>query len=516
MSSIKKLAGETLWYGGSTIAAKLINLLLTPFLTYTLTNTADYGKNGLIYAVMPIFNIIFTYGFETAYFRFSSNKEGNEKLYSTASFSLIVSTFLFTFILWLNKGLLGQAIGLEAYPEILNCMIMIIAFDTLAAIPFARLRQEGRPKKFAAAKVLGILVNVFLTWFFVGYCGSHYSVSNPPSGFLGHIYNPALNPITYVLFANLIQAIITLLFLSGEILQIRFNFDAALWKKMMGYALPLILVGMGGMINETMDRLMLRWWLPGTENFRESQVGIYNACYKLSILITLFIQAFKMSAEPFFFKQAQGANPQRVYARVMKFFVIIISVMFLVVSLFVPIWKYFVGPKYWGGLGVVPILLMANVFLGIYYNLSIWYKLSNKTIYGAWVTLIGAAITIIINWYFIPRFSFIACAWATFLCYGSMMVISFVWGQKHYRIPYAWKKLSAYLLIVSILFFIHKGVTHFIPNKFFHLGLGAVLLFVYCKFLALVEHKEFSKLPFVGKYFLRQEAKPEISGRLDS
>lgn len=500
MSSIKKLAGETIWYGGSTIAAKLINLLLTPFLTYTLVHASDYGKNGLVYAIIPIFNVLFTYGFETAYFRFSGSKEGSSKLYSTASLSLIFSTILFTLILWFYKDLLGKSIGMEEFPLIIKLMILIIATDTLAAIPFARLRQEGRPRKFAAAKVLGIIVNVLLTWFFVGYCPSHYTSTN----WISSIYDPSLNPITYVVLANLIQSIITLLFLFREILEIRFDFDTVLWKKMMVYALPLILVGMGGMINETMDRLMLRWWVPGTENFREEQVGIYNACYKLSILITLFIQAFKMSAEPFFFKQAEGANPQKVYARVMKFFVIIISVMFLVVSLFIPLWKYFIGPKYWGGLSVVPILLMANVFLGIYYNLSIWYKLSNKTIYGAWVTLLGAAITVFINYTFIPHFGFIACAWATFICYGAMMVVSFVWGQKHYRIPYAWKKLMAYLVIVSVLFFIHKGLVHLFPNIYFHYALAVFLLLLYCRFLALVEHTEFVKLPFVGKYFVRK------------
>ena len=496
------MAGETVWYGGSTIAAKLINYLLTPFLTYTLANKSDYGKIGLIYSLIPIFNIIFTYGFETAYFRFSGKKEGSTKLYSTAFLSLFFSTIFLTGILWLNKSSLGAVIGLEKFPTVIKLMILVIATDTLSAIPFARLRQEGRPKKFAAAKVLGVLVNILLTWFFVGYCPAHYA--SHATGFISKVYDPTINPITYVVFANLAQSVITLLFLAKEIVQIRFSFDGALWRQMMVYALPLVFVGMGGMINETMDRLMLNWWLPGSKIFREEQVGVYNACYKLSILITLFIQAFKMSAEPFFFKQAETANPQRVYARVMKFFVMIISVMFLAVSLFLPLWKYFIGPKYWDGLSVVPILLLANIFLGIYYNLAIWYKLSNKTIYGAWVTLIGTSLTIAINYIFIPVYGFTACAWATFLCYGSMMVVSFIWGQKFYYIPYAWKKLVAYLIIVIGIFFLHKGITHFYNNTYFSLGIATLLLIIYCRFLTLVEHKEFSKLPYVGKYFLQK------------
>jgi len=263
----------------------------------------------------------------------------------------------------------------------------------------------------------------------------------------------------------------------------------------------LLIAGMGGMINETFDRLMLRWWLPGDAALKESEIGIYNACYKLSILITLFIQAFRMGAEPFFFKQAEGKNPQRTYARVMKFFVIVITFMFLSVSLFMPVWKNFIGPKYWAGLGVVPILLLANMFLGLYYNLSVWYKLGNKTMAGAWITLIGAAITIFINFIFIPYFSYTACAWATFFCYGSMMVVSFAWGQKEYRIPYAWKKLVAYMVIVVLLFFIHSALSHVWNNNYFTIGIGCLLLAAYLWFIGLIEKKELPQLPLVGKYF---------------
>ena len=498
------MAGETLWYGGSTIAARFLNYLLTPFLTYNLAERSDYGKIGLIYSLIPIFNVLFTYGFETAYFRFAGNKDGNKNLYSTAAFSLFFSTILFTGVLWLNQHLLGQSIGLEEFPDIIKIMILIIAVDTLAAIPFARLRQEGRPIKYAAAKIVGIVANIILTYFFIKYCPDNYKTQK----WISSVYDPTINAVTYVVFANLIQSVITLLFLFKEIFQIRFAFNTTLWKQMMLYALPLILVGMGGVINDTMNRIMLRWWLPGTEEFRESQVGIFSACAKLAILITLFVQAFKMSAEPFFFKQAEAGNPQRVYARIMKFFIIILSIMFLVVSLFIPLWKYFIGPNYWEGLGVVPILLMANIFLGIYYNLTVWYKLSNKTIYGAYITLIGSAFSVLINYIFIPHFGLLACAWGTFAAYGSMLILSNYFGQKYYRIPYAWKKLTAYLSIVTVIFLIHKAATYFYNNIYFSFGLAAVLLFLYCRFLALVEKKEFARLPFVGKYFVQKNISP--------
>jgi O-antigen/teichoic acid export membrane protein len=263
-------------------------------------------------------------------------------------------------------------------------------------------------------------------------------------------------------------------------------------------------VGFAGMINETLDRFMLLWWSPApTIEAAKFEVGVYAACYKLSILISLFIQAFRMGAEPFFFKQAQGQQPQRTYARVMKMFVITICFMFLMVALFLDVWKYFITrEEMWVGLQVVPILLLANMFLGIYYNLSIWYKLSNKTMSGAWITLIGAAITVAINFIFIPKYSYVACAWATFFCYGTMMVISYIWGQKHYRIPYAWKKLVAYIVICVVLYWLHVLFQLIGLNIWIERAFAAVLLFVFTWFILLVERKEFQRLPYVGKYFI--------------
>jgi O-antigen/teichoic acid export membrane protein len=303
------------------------------------------------------------------------------------------------------------------------------------------------------------------------------------------------------MIANLIQSIFTLLLLSSEISGIKFKFNFPLWKEMIFYSLPLIIVGMGGMINEVFDRLMLRWWQPGTVIFKEQQVGIYSACYKLAILITLFIQAFRLGAEPFFFKQAEGQNPQKVYARVMKFFVIVVTLMFLVVILYLDIWKNFIAPAYWSGLKVVPVLLLANIFLGIYYNLSIWYKLKNKTSTGAYITLAGTVITVVVNYIFIPAYGFVASAWATFFCYFTMMVLCFVLGQKAYRIPYAWKKLVAYIIIVVILYFIHEAFIHFFSGIIANFVSATLLLLLYLWFVLNVEWKEFQRLPVIGKYF---------------
>ncbi len=500
MSGIKKLAGQTLWYGLSSIAARLINVLLTPYLTYSNNiKTSDFGKMALIYAAIPILNILFTYGFETAYFRFSSKEENKKTIYNTAFLSLLFSTIFFTGVLWLNQSIIGNIIGLSNFPQIIQYAILIVAFDALTKIPFARLRQQGRPIKFAFVTIVGILFYIFFTWFFISYCS--HALQKDANSWVSIFYDAKTNPIVYVVLANLIQSVVTLLFLSSEIAKVRFKFNVTLWKQMMVYSLPLIIVGMGGMINETFDRLMLQWWLPGDTLAKESQVGIYSACYKLSLFITLFIQAFRMGAEPFFFKQAEGQNPQRVFARVMKFFVIIICLMFLAISLYMPILKYFIGPKYWVGLSIVPILLLANMFIGIYYNLSVWYKLSNKTSAGAWITFGGAAITTGINFLFIPVYGYMACAWATFFCYGSMMVASFIWGQKEYCIPYAWKKLTAYMVIVVLLFFAHKGITAIWPGVVFSLTTATVLMALYLWFIGTVEKKELPQLPLIGKFF---------------
>ncbi len=487
-----------MWYGVSSIAARFLNYLLTPYLTDALS-TADYGKMGLVYSALPILNVLFTYGLETAYFRFSNKEQNKAAIYNTTGTSIIISTLLFGLTLLFFHRNLANFAGIGQYPELIKLSIFIIMLDTLSIIPFAKLRQDGRPRKYAGIKIAGILVNIFFTFFFLYWCD--HAVKKDPSSFWHHFYNTGTNQVYYIVLANLLQAGVTLLLLYKEFFAIKFRISPRLWKQIIIYSLPLTVAGLGGVINETFDRLMLRWWVPGSINFKEEQVGIYNACYKLSILITLFVQAFRMGAEPFFFKQAGAENPQRTYARVMKFFVLVVCIMFLVVTLYMPVLKYFIASKEWEGLAVVPILLLANMFLGIYYNLSIWYKLSHKTMAGAYITLIGALLTLVINFFFIPYFGYMACAWATFFCYGSMMVISYVWGQKVYRVPYAWKKLVAYIVIAVLLFFVHRGINSVLNTKTAALISGTLVLALYCWFIAQVEQKELAKLPVVGKYF---------------
>ncbi len=499
MSSIKKLAEQTVWYGASSIAARFLNYLLTPYLTGVLA-VSGYGEMSLVYAAIPFLNVIFTYGIETAYFRFS-HKEGFKKdIYSTSSISIFISTIFLTTLLLLSHTSVAHWLRLDDHPEFITYSALIIALDTLSTLPFARLRQEGRPRKFALIRITSILITIGLTYFFISVCPK--IVANDPTGLVAKYYIKNYG-VGYVILANLIGSFITLILLSRELFAFKWKFNATVWKQIMIYSLPLIIAGFGGMINETFDRIMLGWWAPvHSVEAAKNEVAIYSGCYKLSILISLFIQAFRMGAEPFFFKQSEGENPQRTYARVMKFFVIAITVMFLIVALYLDIWKYFLSKKtYWTGLKVVPILLLANMFLGIYYNLSIWYKLTHKTISGAYITIIGAVITLVINYVFIPYYSYMACAWATFFCYGSMMVISFIWGQKAYRIPYAWKKLCAYIIIVILLFFVHRTVIHFFNNRLVNISAASFLLLIYLLFIMNIERKEFQKLPVIGRLF---------------
>jgi O-antigen/teichoic acid export membrane protein len=272
---------------------------------------------------------------------------------------------------------------------------------------------------------------------------------------------------------------------------------------MMSYSWPLIIVGFGGMVNEVIDRFMILKLIPGSTEDAYSQSGIYGANYKLAVLIVLFIQAFRLGAEPFFFKQSTEQTAQRTYARVMKFFVIACCFCFLAVVLFLDIWKYFMGtahPEYYTGLKVVPVLMVAKIFLGIYYNLSIWYKLTNRNLTGAWITLGGAAITVGFNWIFIPIWGYMACAFATLICYGFMMTTSYFLGQKHYPVPYAWKKLLAYVVICVMIFGLHQLVLTFEPGPWLRYGSALLFIAVFTLLILNIERREFQRLPVIGKY----------------
>jgi len=509
LSSIKQLAGQTLWYGLPTIGSRFLGYILNFSLSFIFmaADTADLTQ---IYAIVPFANILFTYGVETSYFRFSQEHD-KERLYNTLNVSILVTTLLFSCLLLMYTQELANATLMPAHPEYFVWLTGIIFLDTLATLPFAKLRQEERPKKYAFVRIAGIVVNVLVVVFFIGIC-PQLAKKNPGSLWL-LLYDSKIG-IGYYLIGNLVGSAATFLLLWKEWISFKFNFDSKLWREVMKYAYPLVIVGLGGMVNEMISRLVYQHVVTLPQAEAKRQLGIFAANYRLAVLITIFIQMFRMAAEPFFFNQSKDTNAKKIYARVMKFFVIACCCMFLAIGLFLDVFEAILTIKfkeYGEGIHIVPILAMGSVFLGIYYNLSIWYKLTNKNLFGAAITIAGAIITILLNIWWIPIFGYTGSAWATFCCYAFMMVASYLLGQKYYRIPYARKKLIAYLVLTTLIFFIHKGLGMLYDNIYFSVSTGMLLLLGFCWFVSRVERKEFQQFPVIGKFY---KPKSQLEGTM--
>ncbi|MDD4394728.1 MAG: oligosaccharide flippase family protein [Bacteroidales bacterium] len=484
MPSIKKLVGQTAVYGFSTILGRLLNYLLVPLHTY-LFQPAQYGIVGELYAWVSLFVVILTYGMETAFFRFSQIDEYKNKCYSTAIVSLFTTSVIFSVLCSCFAQPIAGWMQYGNHPEYITWIAIIISIDALTSIFFASLRLQMKAVKFAIVKITNILVNILLNLFFLLLCP--YLLKNGiATEFLNTIYNPEIG-VGYIFIANLAASIVTLVMLAPDIFKIRVTFSWSLWRKMFAYAFPLLILGLAGIVNETMDRVLLKNLSPA--EIAQSQVGIYSACYKISIMMTIFIQAFKYAAEPFFFSKSKDADAKATYAVVMKYFVLCCAVMFLGIMLYIDIVKYFVGPEYHQGLVVVPILLLANLFLGIFYNLSIWYKLTGQTRFGAYIALIGAAITLGLNYLLIPVIGYLGSAWATFACYFCMMVLSYILGQKYYHVNY---QIGKILFSIAAAVAIYYGST-FLPIENFSLKMvvNTCLLIGYIFVIILAERKNF-------------------------
>jgi O-antigen/teichoic acid export membrane protein len=444
MSIIKKLASQTAIYGLSSIFGRFLNYLLVPLYTYYFT-AAEYGVVSEFYAYAGFLSVFLLLGFETGYFRFRNKEESSQDItYSTALIFVLLINIGFFLLILLSNQWLSSVLNYANHPEYVLCFTLILTLDAVSAIPFARLRAENKAWRFAGIKILEILATVGFSLFFIIYCPKIYAEN--PHSWLIQFYNPILG-IAYIFIANLIASVCKFLLLSPELKGLAWGFDFVLFKRLLRYSLPIVVIGFAGIINEMLDRALLKYLLPYDLTTNLKMLGIYGACYKLSILMSLFIQAFRYAAEPFFFAYADKSDARQVYADVLKFFVIFCMAIFLLVTLFLDFFQYFVGAEFRAGLKVVPILLMANLFLGIYVNLSIWYKLTDKTLLGAGVSLAGAALTIALNWYWIPELGYVGSAWATLVCYASMAFISYSLGQYYYPVPYQVKRLLAYIML---------------------------------------------------------------------
>lgn len=493
MSGIKKLAGQTLWYGVPTIVARFMGYLMNmalPFLFAQPAVTADITQ---VYAMIPFLNVLFTYGMETAYFRYSQDKEKNH-LFNTLSISLFVSSLVFVLLLYFNRSALAGWANLENHPEYITWMIGILLFDTLSTLPFARLRQENRPRRYAFVRLSGILLNVTLVLLFLGVLPS-YVLKNPDSPL--RLIQQLDIGIGWYLIGNLAGSILTFLLLLPELKTFEWKFDGPLFKEVLAYSYPMIIVGLGGMINDVLSRLIYQHVVNLPEEAAKHELGIFANVYRLAVLITIFIQAFRMAAEPYFFSQSKEQGAEKGYARVMKFFVLACCFMFLLIGLNLDLLKWIITLKSdsWGeGIYIVPILAMGNIFLGIYYNLSIWYKLTGKNLYGAYITIIGAVITIVLNILLIPVLHYLGAALATFTCYLVMMILCYHWGQRYYPVPYPKKKLISYLVLVTLVVLAHRLVLMAFSPLWFSIVTGLLLFLGFTYFVSQVEKKELQKL----------------------
>ncbi len=419
--------------------------------------------------------VVFTYGLDISFFRYFQSEKENPRVYSTSLMSVIFSSLFFGGLIVLFapqlSGIIGNADTVvqagHSRSLYISLFAGVLAFDAISAIPFALLRQQNRAKRFVFIRLVSIFVNIGLNFFFLVICP--WILKSHPDSWIASIYYPSFG-VGYVFVINAISSLIVLLMLLPEILKMDWAFDLQLWKKMMIYSFPLMIAGLAGMINETFDRVLIPILMENKSDAM-AQLGIYGACYKLSILMTLFIQTFRYAAEPFFFSHSTKENPQKTYAEVMNYFVIVCAFIFLGIMLFMDVIQGFIGEKFRSGLPVVPILLMANLCLGVFYNLSIWYKLTNQTRWGAILSLIGAVITLALNFALIPVLGYMGAAWTTLICYAMMMIISYFVGQKHYPVPYK---------IGSFFYFIGLSVVLWIAGDLLHAALlpGKVLLTV--------------------------------------
>jgi O-antigen/teichoic acid export membrane protein len=494
MSVLKKLAGETAMYGLSSIVGRLLNYLLVPLHTAVFL-PGEFGVNAKLYAYVAFLNVLYTYGLETAYFRFAS-KSKDDSFYHVALTSIILTSSLLSGLIMLFSPQIADALGYPERAHLVRWLAIIVAIDAIVAIPFARLRLQKKAKQFALARVANILLTVFLNIFFLVFCkdiyeGKYLSGLQP---LIRTIYYPSLG-IGYIVLSNLIANAAFFLLLYRSFAFFRFRLDKQMLQSMWIYAYPILIMSLAGTTNLMTDRILLDSMLP--DNFYPGKtsaeaLGIYSGCYKLSIFMTLAIQAFRYAAEPFFFSQAEDKNAPGTFALVTKWFIVVCAVIWLGVSVNLDIIGLFLrSAEYREGLVVVPVLLLANLFLGVYYNLSVWFKLTDRTYYGTWITLTGAAISVIGNILLIPVLGYMGCAYTFLLSCLVMTTTCYLLGNKHYPVPYDVKSAAIYIISAGILIYLATVVS--IDNQIVATGFHLLLCLIFVALVFVLERPKFTK-----------------------
>ena len=490
---LKSLVKDTALYGISSIVGRFLNYLLVPL--YTIKITAESGGYGVVtnvYAYTALLLTLLTFGMETTLFRFST-KEGEDarKVYGTVLWLVTLVAATFAVLSLVFNAPLSALMGYADHPEYIACMTTIVAIDAVQSIMFAHLRQQGRAVKFVILKTGFILLSITLNLFiflvapvlhathpeWMGWYDPHYSVG-------------------YIFIVNLIcTSSITLGFIP-ELKGFTYGFDHRLARRMLRYAMPILVLGIAGILNQVADKITYLFIMPGAEG--EVQLGIYGACVKIAMIMAMLLQAFRYAYEPFVFNQSRGKDQDAMCAVTMKYFVIFTLLAFLVVVFYMDLFKYLVGPTYWEGLRVVPIVMMAEIFMGIYFNLSFWYKLNDKTYWGAIMSVIACAVLLAVNILFVPRYGYIACAWGGIAGYGTAMLLSYFIGQHYHPIRYDVKGILSYFALALGLFAAFRLLP--IESPWLRMGVGTVLLLL---FVAYIVRRDFPlrQLPIIGKYF---------------
>lgn len=492
--SMKSLAKETAIYGISSIVGKFLNWMLVPLYTYVLKKAADYGIVTNMYAWTALLLVVLTYGMETGFFRFANDAENNaKKVYSTTLLCLLFTSTLFAVCCVVLQQPIANLLGYPGHSEFISMLSIVVAMDAFACIPFAYLRYKKCAIQFAVYKLLFVGLNIAFNLFFLILCPKLQDWA-----IISSWYNPDYG-VGYVFVANILATGIQTLCLLPTILEARGGgFSGSLLKKMLKYSLPLLILGVAGIMNQTLDRIVFPYLYTGAD--AKDQLGIYGACFKVAMVMMMFTQAFRYAYEPFVFSKHKDRQSVEAYADAMKYYLIFSYLILIGMTVYLDLLKYIIHPNYWAGLRVVPIVLWTYIFQGIYFNLSFWYKLTDKTHYGAIFSIVGLIITAVLQIVFVPRFSYMASAASNTVCFLVIMLLSYFIGKKHLSIPYDLRSMGGYTLLTIGLLAVFYGAKALVPNAWANMLIGTVLLAGYC---AVVIKKDFplSGLPVVGKYF---------------
>ena len=485
MAGLKSLAKDTAIYGLSSIIGRFLNWCLVPLYTQMFP-ASEYGVVTYVYAAVALALIILTYGMETGFFRFANHERYHDpmEVYSTGLISLGVSSTAFVVLMMAFIGPVSAALHAPDHHIYIIMMVITVALDAFTALPFSYLRYAKRPMRFAVLRLVNIAVNIGLNLFFILICP--WLWENAP-GWIAWFYDPDFG-IGYIFLANLVSSALNMVLLLPELTGFKWRFNAALWREMLAYSAPLLVLGVAGIMNQTLGTLLMPM-LYADKAEGITAVGIYGANYKIAIVMVMFIQAFRFAYEPFIFARAkeQGEDKLQSYRDAMRWFLIFAMVIFVAVMYYMDILRHFIAASYFSGLKVVPILMIAELFFGIFFNLSVWYKITDRTIWGMWLSLLGLAVTVGLNVWLVPVYGYIGCAWAAFGCYGIMMLASYIAGRVHYPIGYNVPRLAFYFFTGILAWFIGELIG-MEAHPWLTMVIRTPLLLIYIAMVLRVEH----------------------------